>query len=122
MKHTQIILLFFVLLLGKAYAQDYYMTAPIGYGAGTTGGGTATPVTVSTYNDLKSNLTSSSAKVILVSGTITIPSGGQISVKSNKTLIGLPGAKLLSNDQTASNSGILKLGDISNVDYSELDI
>ncbi len=115
MKNTKIILLFLLFFTVKLYAQDYCMTAPVGYGAGTTGGGNVTPVTVSTYNDLKSNLTSSSAKVILVSGTITIPSNGQISLKSNKTLIGLPGAKLVSNDQTKDGSGILKMNGISNV-------
>ena len=97
-------------------AQDYCLTAPIGYGAGTTGGGNAAPVIVSNYNDLKTQLTASGNKVIIVSGTITFPSNGRISVTSNKTLLGLPGAKLVSNDQTASGSGILRFcNGVSNV-------
>lgn len=96
-------------------AQNYYMTSPEGFGAGTTGGGEVAPVTVSTYNDLKTQITSPSPAVILVSGTITIPDGGQISaVITNKTIIGLPGARLVNNTQTQSGSGILNLDDGSN--------
>lgn len=91
-------------------AQNYLMASPEGFGAGTTGGGGATPVTVSNYNDFKTNITASPAAVILVSGTITIPAGGRISeVLKNKTIIGLPGAKLINDNQTQSGSGILNL-------------
>ncbi len=109
MKTHKIILLFLCLLVGSAYAQDYAMATPFGYGAGTTGGGSATAEKVTTYNELKSALTSNAAKVIVVSGVITIPSKGRISIKSNKTLLGLPGAKLISNDQTKEGSGILSI-------------
>jgi pectate lyase len=83
------------------------MTAPNGYGAGTTGGGNATPVTVSTYSALKSALTASGSAVILVSGTIDFDAGGGMMkiVATNKTLIGLPGAKFVNNNQSVS--GIL---------------
>jgi pectate lyase len=98
----------------KSQQPVYYFPVPEGYGAGITGGGNTPPVTVSTYADLKTQLTSSGPKVILVSGTITIPSGGEISGNIvNKTLLGLPGAHLVNNNQTASTSGILLLGSSS---------
>jgi pectate lyase len=91
-------------------AQDYVMNSPVGYGAGTTGGGSATPTVVTTAAALKTALTSTTAGVVIVSGTITIPSGGMIkAVIKNKTLLGLPGAKLVNNTQTASGGGILYL-------------
>jgi len=96
----------------KSQQPVYCFPSPEGYGAAVTGGGNATPVTVSTYADLKTQLTSSGSKVILVSGTITIPSGGEIAgAITNKTLLGLPGAHLVNLNQTASTSGILYLKD-----------
>src|SRR5688572_11693221 len=76
---------------------------------GVTGGGTATPTVVTNYTDLKAAITSSTAKVVNISGTITIPSGGRISLqdRSAKTIFGLPGSKLVSTDLTADNSGII---------------
>ncbi|QOW10430.1 pectate lyase [Kaistella flava (ex Peng et al. 2021)] len=98
-----------------SYSQNYFLAAPEGFAAGTTGGGSATPVTVSTFADLKSNLTSTGAKVILVSGTITVPINNQISaVITNKSLIGLPGAKLVNENQTFTGAGILNLKSGSN--------
>lgn len=99
---------FTLLVFGLANSQNYYLATPEGYGAGTTGGGTATPITVSTFADLRTQLISTGAKVILVSGEITIPTNNQISaVVNNKSLIGLPGAKLINLNQTAAGSGIL---------------
>ncbi|CAE6474488.1 unnamed protein product [Rhizoctonia solani] len=57
---------------------------------GTTGGGTATPVTVTTLSALKSALATTSAKVVIVSGTIT---GNEVvKVGSNTSVIGKSGA------------------------------
>lgn len=99
---------FALLLFGLASSQNYYLATPEGYGAATTGGGTATPVTVSTFADLRTQIVSAGAKVILVSGEITIPTNNQISaVVNNKSLIGLPGAKLINLNQTAAGSGII---------------
>ena len=57
---------------------------------GTTGGGAGQTVTASTYADLKSYGESSTAYVIMVSGTISNgANGGKISVKSNKSIIGV---------------------------------
>jgi len=88
-----------------AIAQDYYMTAPVGFGAAATGGGTPTAsntVTVSTYTQLKNALTSTTTanSVILVSGVIDCSYTSVL--LTNKTIIGLPGARLR-NTQITEN-------------------
>lgn len=99
----------------SGYSQNYYLASPQGYGAGTTGGGNAIPVTVSTYAALKTNMTAAGAKVILVSGEITIPSGQPISaIITNKSIIGLPGAKLINETQSNPGAGIFYLKPGSN--------
>jgi len=100
-----------LLLIGCShlFGQKYYMASPEGFGAATTGGGNATPTTVSTYSALKTALTASGSAVILVSGTIDFNTGGgmmKIIIK-DKTLIGLPGAKFVNTNQDVS--GILYL-------------
>ncbi|WP_236554564.1 T9SS type A sorting domain-containing protein [Flavobacterium sp. 9AF] len=97
------------------------MATPQGFGTNTTGGGNATPVTVSTYTAFKNALLSTSAAnaVILVSGTIDCD---YTSVQlNNKSIIGLPGAKLRNTQITvgnsalsAANSGILNIKPNSN--------
>ena len=91
--------------------QNYYMTQPEGFGASTTGGGNATPITVTTRTALRSSLILAGPQVILVSGVITFSdSEFQISeTVVNKTIIGLPGARLVNLKQTSSGSGILNL-------------
>lgn len=117
------ILFFSVFLLGlfNLTGQNYYMTSPEGFGAAATGGGNATPVTVTTYTALKNALTSTSSAnaVILVSGTIDCVYTSVL--LNNKTIIGLPGAKLrntqitIGNSTTsAANSGILYIKSGSN--------
>jgi pectate lyase len=104
-------------LINSVKGQNYYMPTPEGFGAAATGGGTPTvsnTVTVTTYTQLKNALTStaSSTAVILVSGTIDCV---YTSVTlTNKTIVGLPGARLRNNQITignsatsAQNSGIL---------------
>lgn len=114
MKNLVFLSIFFAGMLFIS-AQNYYMQSPEGFGASTTGGGDVTPVTVDNYNDFKTNLQSTSPKVILVSGTITLSAGQGISeVVVDKTIIGLPGARLINNTQTQSGSGILNLKDGSN--------
>ncbi|MFN8438481.1 MAG: hypothetical protein U0V72_12690 [Cytophagales bacterium] len=84
------------------------MSKPEGFAAGTTGGGSATPITVNSYSALKSALSSSSPAVILVSGTIDFSSSGMMKIAvKDKTLIGLPSAKFTNTNQ--STSGILYL-------------
>ncbi|MCS3797226.1 T9SS type A sorting domain-containing protein [Niastella sp. OAS944] len=89
---------------------------------GVTGGGTTTAVTVTTYAELKSAITTSSVKNVAVSGTITIPSGGRISFQdqSGKTIFGMPGSKLVSTDLTADNSGIIYVKRCTNIIFRNL--
>ena len=99
-------------------AQD--LCKPVGWatqGNGVTGGGNATPVVVSNYNDLKSALTNGSVKVVHVQGTITFPSNGRINVQdqSGKTIFGLPGSKIVSTDMTSSGSGLLYVKRMDNL-------
>lgn len=123
MKKT-FLLFFFFLSLTNLFAQNYYMSVPEGFGAAATGGGTPTvsnTVTVSTFATLKTALqsTASANSVILVSGIIDCT---YLSVQlNNKTVIGLPGAKLRNTQITignfatsAANSGILYIKPSSN--------
>ncbi|MGC4129165.1 MAG: T9SS type A sorting domain-containing protein [Bergeyella sp.] len=84
---------------------------------GVTGGGTATPTVVTTYAELKTAVTSSSVKVIHISGQITFPSAGRITInsQSGKSILGLAGARLISTDMTTSGSGIFYLKNSSNI-------
>lgn len=61
--------------------------APIGFGAGTTGGGSATPVTVTTLAAFATAVTGNAAKVVRVSGLITL--SGQVDLGSNTTVLGV---------------------------------
>jgi pectate lyase len=76
---------------------------------GVTGGGSATPTVVTTYAALKTALTTTSVKVVHVSGTITFPANGRITIQDTdgKTIIGLPGSRMISVDKTKDGSGIL---------------
>ena len=104
-----------LLSLSPLLAQNYYMESPEGFGANTTGGGSATPVTVTTYNDLLAKIKLPTPAVILVSGTIVIPSGQPIQqIVSNKSIIGLPDAKLINETQSNPGAGILYLKPGSN--------
>jgi pectate lyase len=95
-------------------------------GGGTTGGGSATPVTVSTASAFVSAVGSSSAAVIRVSGTITLSS--MTRVTSNKTIIGVGSTATITgqglNISNASNVVVRNLNfrnwgdDAINVQYS----
>lgn len=90
------------------------MSQPEGFGSATTGGGTTSPLTIYTYAELKAAIKLSTPQVILVSGIITFPNGGAISeVFQNKTILGLPGAKLVNDNQT-TGAGIFYLKNGSN--------
>jgi pectate lyase len=86
------ILLFKVFTL---YSQD--QCTPVGWAAqngSTTGGGNVSPVTVTTLSELQAQANSSGSKVIYVSGVMGAGVGTRVSVSSNKTIFGLPGATL----------------------------
>jgi len=108
-----------VLLISlNSIAQD--ACAPVGWATqsgGVTGGGTATPTVVTTYTALRTAITSSSVKVVHISGEITVPANGRISLQdqTGKTIFGLPGAKLISADLTASGSGIIYMKRCTNI-------
>ncbi|MFD1605718.1 polysaccharide lyase family 1 protein [Flavobacterium artemisiae] len=106
--------LFLALLLPCtfAFAQNYVMNSPEGFGASATGGGNTAPVTVSNYADLTAKLKLNTPQVILVSGIINC-NYTSLTAK-DKTLIGLPGARLVNLDQTVAGSGILNLKEGSN--------
>ncbi|MFF1461094.1 polysaccharide lyase family 1 protein [Streptomyces sp. NPDC058330] len=71
-------------LPGSAGAAE---SAPVGFGAGTTGGGSASAVTVSTLAAFTSAVSGDSAKTVKVSGLITL--SGQVDVGSNTTVLGV---------------------------------
>lgn len=84
---------------------------PIGFGEGTTGGGTPTAentVVVTNEREWKDALTSSKS-IIIVKGTITTTRTSVI--LKNKTILGLLGSKIVNNDQTNTGSGILYLSE-----------
>ncbi|AWK05460.1 pectate lyase [Flavobacterium crocinum] len=109
---TKLILLALLIPCSFLFAQNYFMSSSEGFGASATGGGNAVPVTVSTLADLTAKLKLKTPQVILVSGTINC-SYTSLAI-NDKTIIGLPGARLVNLDQTASNSGILNLKSGSN--------
>ncbi len=110
--HVLLLLLFSSITV---FSQDYYMATPQGYGAATTGGGNATPITVTTWAALRTQMQSSGSKVILVSGVLTVPINQQLkAIITNKSLIGLPGAKLISTTQVHPGGGIIYLRPGSN--------
>lgn len=101
------------------------MSAPEGFGAAATGGGTPTAsntVTVTTYDELTAALSSktTSNSVILVSGIIDFPKQYKVTLL-NKTIIGLPGARFRNTQifigdspSSAAVSGILYIQKTSN--------
>ena len=99
-------------------AQD--QCKPIGWatqGGGVTGGGNATPTVVSNYADLKSALSDKNVKVVYVSGVITFPLNGRLTIQDTdgKTVIGLAGSRMISVDKTSTGSGILYVKRTSNL-------
>lgn len=84
---------------------------------GVSGGGNATPTVVTTYAELRAAVNSASVKVIYVSGQITFPNAGRLTLnnQTNKSIIGLAGARLISADLSSSGSGILTLRSSSNI-------
>lgn len=95
------------LFLVPAKAVDYCASSSWGYGAGATGGGTATPTLVTNESELSAALNKKNS-VIIITQDITVTNHIS-SDKSNLTIMALPGKKLISNKQNANNSGILYL-------------
>ncbi len=92
----------------------YVLSSPFGYGQSATGGAGGTVKTVTTRSDFQTAVTASGNAIILVSGTLNFGEGQMVKgVVTNKTIIGLPGAKLVSNAQV-KDGGIWQLNDGSN--------
>jgi pectate lyase len=99
----------------NVFSQSNYTASPQGYGAATTGGGSVAPIIVTTWADLRTQMQSTGSKVILVSGVLTVPANQQLrAIITNKSLIGLPGAKLISNTTVHPGGGIIYLRPGSN--------
>jgi pectate lyase len=88
-------------------------SSPVGFGAGTTGGGSATAVTVSTLSAFKSAVTGSTSKVVKVNGLISL--SGQVDVGSNTTVLGV-------GSSSGFTGGGLRLKKATNVVIRNLNI
>ncbi len=96
------------LFLVPLKAVDYCASSSWGYaGTSVTGGGNATPTFVTNESELSAALNKKNS-VIIITQNITVTNHIS-SDKSNLTIMALPGKKLISNKQNASNSGILYL-------------
>ncbi|MGV9854581.1 pectate lyase family protein [Streptomyces sp. NPDC003442] len=88
-------------------------TTPIGFGAGTTGGGNATATTVTSLDAFKAAVTGDRAKVVKVSGLISLT--GQVDIGSNTTVLGV-------GSGSGFTGGGLRLKESTNVIVRNLDI
>jgi pectate lyase len=91
---------------GITCTPETWDAAPIGWATisgGTTGGGSATPTTVTTLSQLNTAAGGSNAAVIHVSGSIS----GVVNVGSNKTIWGLCGAKITGSIDLSGSSNVI---------------
>ena len=95
-------------VFSSAVSADVTYCSPSAFGYSTaTGGGSATPVLVSSVSDLQKALNKGKNKVIIITANLTFTKMLSVQDGENVTLLGLPGVKLISEQQTASTSGIL---------------
>ena len=109
-----LILLLLAVHIGASAGGSYCASAPVGYGKNATGGGNVSPTLVSTAEELQKALTAKGQKVIIITQDITVSSHISIST-SDKTLMALPGVKLISLQQNKDNSGILYIKNSKNL-------
>ncbi|RZB19937.1 pectate lyase [Streptomyces sp. F001] len=88
-------------------------SSPIGFGAGATGGGSATAVTVSTLDAFRSAVSGNAAKIVRVNGLISL--SGQVDIGSNTTVLGV-------GSSSGFTGGGLRLKEVSNVVVRNLNI
>lgn len=101
-----LILLLLAVHIGASAEVSYCASAPVGYGKNATGGGNVSPTLVSAADELQKALTAKGQKVIIITRDITVSSCLKITA-SDKTLMALPGVKLISLQQNQKQSGIL---------------
>ncbi|MBN2519083.1 MAG: T9SS type A sorting domain-containing protein [Bacteroidales bacterium] len=100
-----ILSILFFIYFSSVNAQTIFTVATAdGYATGTTGGGNASPVTVTTASAFRSAVESNSEAVIIVSGNLEI---GSVNVNSNKTIIGA--------DLGSTLTGNLALSGVTNI-------
>lgn len=95
-------------------AANYCSASAWGYGASATGGGSASPTLVSDVNGLKA-ISKAQNKVFIITKSITVTSMVTLQDMKNVTILALPGVKLVSNQQTATSSGILFIKRTDNI-------
>ncbi|MFD9541299.1 polysaccharide lyase family 1 protein [Streptomyces sp. NPDC060022] len=88
-------------------------SSPVGFGAGTTGGGSAAATTVSSLAAFKSAVTGDTAKTVKVSGLISL--SGQVDIGSNTTVLGV-------GSSSGFTGGGLRLKSESNIVIRNLNI
>lgn len=108
--------LFFIFCsISGSAAVTYCAASAFGYGHEATGGGSATPVLVSSVSQLQSALNKAKNKVIIITQDLTFTSMLSVQDGQNVTLLGLPGVTLTSLQQTSSSSGILYVKRFNNL-------
>ena len=118
MKNNRLTAFLLTFLLGCSLsmsAVDYCASSAFGYGASATGGGSATPVLVSSVSELSSALNKGKNKVIIITKSLTFTKMLSVQDGANVTLLGLPGVTLTSLEQTSSTSGILYVKRFNNL-------
>lgn len=102
--------------VANAQLSEYDANAPLGFGAATTGGAGGSSVTVSTLSELQTALKTSGKLTIYIKGAIKFTSMFSVSSQSDKTILGLPGSYLYSEQRTtASATGILYFKSCKNI-------
>ncbi|HPD18903.1 MAG TPA: pectate lyase, partial [Candidatus Goldiibacteriota bacterium] len=107
----KILLIFSITFIcSQITAEVVYLCSPVGWASqngGTTGGGSAAAVTVTTLSALQTEASSSNARVIFVQGTMGSGVSTRVTVASNKTIIGLPGATLIGGFDVKNASNVI---------------
>lgn len=101
--------------LSASAAVTYCSPSAFGYGRSATGGGSATPVLVSSVSQLQSALNKGKNKVIIITQNLTFTTCMKVQDGANVTLMGLPGVTLTSLQQDKATSGILYVKRFSNL-------
>ncbi|PPK96036.1 pectate lyase [Kineococcus xinjiangensis] len=111
---------FALVRLGSTTTPPAQPSGPAGWAGqngGTTGGGAATPTRVTSASALSAALGSSTPAVVRVSGTITC--SGMLRVRSNKTVLGEPGATIAGCGLTISGDRNVIVRNLSFRDWSD---